>query len=32
MSRLVFRKGIDLLVDVIPRACAKYPEVNKIKI
>jgi phosphatidylinositol glycan class A protein len=28
MSRLVYRKGLDLLVDVIPRVCAKYPAVH----
>ena len=27
MSRLTFRKGIDLLVDVIPEICFKFPEV-----
>lgn len=25
MSRLSFRKGIDLLVDIIPPICKKYP-------
>ncbi|KAJ3196065.1 hypothetical protein HK101_010166 [Irineochytrium annulatum] len=28
VSRLVYRKGTDLLVAVIPRICALYPEVN----
>jgi phosphatidylinositol glycan class A protein len=28
MSRLVYRKGLDLLVDVIPRICAQYPTVH----
>lgn len=28
MSRLVYRKGIDLAVDVIPRICAKYRNVR----
>lgn len=27
-SRLVYRKGIDLLVWVIPKLCAAYPELN----
>ena len=26
LSRLTFRKGIDLLVDVIPEICFKFPE------
>lgn len=25
LSRLVYRKGVDLLAEVIPRACAKHP-------
>ena len=25
ISRLVFRKGTDLLVDIIPNICKKYP-------
>ena len=29
MSRLVYRKGIDLLARVIPIICKKYPDVNK---
>eukprot|EP01114_Cavostelium_apophysatum_P009560 TRINITY_DN22723_c0_g1_i1.p1 TRINITY_DN22723_c0_g1~~TRINITY_DN22723_c0_g1_i1.p1 ORF type:complete len:451 (+),score=77.19 TRINITY_DN22723_c0_g1_i1:100-1452(+) len=28
MSRLVYRKGVDLLVDVIPEICARFPEVQ----
>ena len=28
MSRLVYRKGIDLLVDVIPQLCAERPDVD----
>ncbi|KAA0169716.1 hypothetical protein FNF27_06897 [Cafeteria roenbergensis] len=28
MSRLVYRKGIDLVVDVIPRICREYPAVR----
>jgi phosphatidylinositol glycan class A protein len=28
MSRLVYRKGIDLAVDVIPRICAAHPRVR----
>ena len=28
MSRLVYRKGIDLLVDVIPIICENFPDVN----
>lgn len=28
VSRLVYRKGTDLLVGVIPKICEKYPEVN----
>lgn len=28
MSRLVYRKGIDLLVSVIPRVCNKHPRVR----
>jgi phosphatidylinositol glycan class A protein len=27
VSRLTYRKGIDLLVDIIPAMCKKYPEV-----
>ena len=28
MSRLVYRRGIDLLAEVIPSICDKYPNVN----
>jgi phosphatidylinositol glycan class A protein len=28
LSRLVYRKGIDLIVDVIPSVCARFPHVN----
>lgn len=28
LSRLSYRKGIDLLVDMIPAVCAKYPNVT----
>lgn len=28
LSRLSYRKGIDLLVDMIPAVCAKYPHVT----
>ena len=28
MSRLVYRKGIDLLFDVIPEICNRYPNVH----
>ncbi|KAJ2706420.1 Phosphatidylinositol N-acetylglucosaminyltransferase GPI3 subunit [Coemansia sp. IMI 203386] len=28
LSRLVYRKGIDLLVAAVPRVCAKYPRVR----
>ena len=28
LSRLSYRKGIDLLVDIIPPVCAKYPNVS----
>ena len=28
VSRLVYRKGIDLLVGVIPHVCAKYPKIK----
>ncbi|XP_055354714.1 phosphatidylinositol N-acetylglucosaminyltransferase subunit A-like [Paramacrobiotus metropolitanus] len=28
MSRLVYRRGIDLLVDLIPNVCAKFPTVR----
>lgn len=28
ISRLTYRKGIDLLVDVIPAICRRHPEVN----
>ena len=27
-SRLVYRKGIDLLVGIIPRICTRYPDVD----
>lgn len=27
-SRLVYRKGVDLMVQVIPLVCAKYPDVD----
>ena len=26
ISRLTYRKGVDLLVDVIPAVCKKFPE------
>lgn len=32
MSRLVYRKGIDLLVKVIPKVCDSYPKVITIEI
>ncbi|KAL3861913.1 hypothetical protein ACJMK2_007925 [Sinanodonta woodiana] len=28
VSRLVYRKGMDLLAGIIPELCAKFPEVN----
>ena len=28
VSRLVYRKGTDLLVPIIPQLCSKYPEIN----
>ncbi len=28
VSRLVYRKGVDLLVGIIPRICAQYPNVD----
>lgn len=28
MSRLVYRKGIDLLIEVIPEICKRFPYVN----
>ncbi len=28
MSRLVYRKGTDLLVGILPELCAKYPELQ----
>jgi hypothetical protein len=28
MSRLVYRKGIDLVVSIIPRICKRYPQVH----
>lgn len=28
ISRLVYRKGIDLLVALIPRVCALHPKVR----
>ena len=28
LCRLVYRKGIDLLIDVIPEICSKHPQVN----
>ena len=28
VSRLVYRKGTDLLVGIIPIICNKYPEVD----
>ncbi len=28
MSRLVYRKGIDLLFEVIPEICKKFPNVH----
>ncbi|CEO95431.1 phosphatidylinositol N-acetylglucosaminyltransferase [Plasmodiophora brassicae] len=28
LSRLVYRKGIDLVIDVIPAICARFPSVN----
>ena len=27
VSRLTYRKGVDLLVDVIPAVCKRFPEV-----
>ena len=28
VSRLVYRKGMDLLIDVIPRICKRFPNVD----
>lgn len=28
LSRLTYRKGIDLLVDIIPAMCKRYPEIH----
>lgn len=28
MSRLVYRKGVDLLVDIIPEICRRFPQVQ----
>lgn len=28
MSRLVYRKGIDLLIEVIPEICRRFPNVH----
>jgi phosphatidylinositol glycan class A protein len=28
LSRLVYRKGIDLVVNVIPEICARFPNVH----
>ena len=28
VSRLTYRKGVDLLVDIVPAICKKYPEVH----
>lgn len=28
LSRLVYRKGMDLIIDVIPRICALFPHVH----
>lgn len=28
VSRLTYRKGIDLLIDVIPKTCQRWPEVH----
>ena len=28
MSRLVYRKGVDLLAQVIPKICAQHPDVQ----
>ncbi len=28
MSRLVYRKGVDLLVEIIPEMCKRYPNVH----
>ncbi len=28
ISRLVYRKGIDLLIEVIPEICARYSQVH----
>lgn len=28
ISRLVYRKGIDLLIEVIPKICHRYPKVH----
>ena len=30
LSRLTYRKGIDLVINVIPRICEKYPDVHVI--
>eukprot|EP00240_Pyramimonas_obovata_P004562 CAMPEP_0118959672 /NCGR_PEP_ID=MMETSP1169-20130426/63250_1 /TAXON_ID=36882 /ORGANISM="Pyramimonas obovata, Strain CCMP722" /LENGTH=408 /DNA_ID=CAMNT_0006907811 /DNA_START=629 /DNA_END=1852 /DNA_ORIENTATION=+ len=28
MSRLAYRKGVDLLIDLVPRVCARFPHVH----
>ena len=28
VSRLVYRKGMDLLAGIIPEVCCRYPDVN----
>ena len=28
VSRLVYRKGMDLLIDVIPAICKRYPNID----
>lgn len=28
MSRLTYRKGIDLLIEIIPKVCSKYDNVT----
>lgn len=28
INRLVYRKGVDLAVEVIPRLCALYPNIH----
>jgi phosphatidylinositol glycan class A protein len=28
ISRLVYRKGMDLLVAIIPKICARHPDVR----